>query len=452
MALLAVQCKTKEKPQNADPVNEQSWVWLFDGSSTDHLRDTKTDHFPEHGWVVADHVLTVLGGTEDQPGGHDIVSKQLYSNFELELEAKLTEGANSGIKYIVTDSFPGNEGSFLGLEYQLLDNERHPDAFEGKDGNHKMGALYDMIPPPEDISINPPGEWNKIRILVDGNRVHVVVRDDYWHTYEYLQYDLEGNLVVPRRNFTDDSASQFPELALDSGRNLMVIDMIAQSGQEHRYVLWKLDGATGETIVDEKELVVGIPPVMDVSPEFILRALPGSEEFYLCWNDGGESLWIWYMVIDSSGNVIVDWQAAYDYSDEDPEDLRDLDGVVDDEGNLYIVYSQGETEPVLARFPTFGWFDHTYLGIDEESTSTVLLPVITASCNPVMGSVQFTVTGFTPSVLEVFDIAGRMVALVPVSGGSGFWDGTDVSGDRLPSGVYHISSGETSVVVTLLYD
>ena len=108
------------------------------------------------------------------------------------------------------------------------------------------------------------------------------------------------------------------------------------------------------------------------------------------------------------------------------EMLKDLDGVVDDEGNLYIVYSQGETEPVLARYPTFGWFDHTYLGIGEESFSQISSPSITASCNPVMGSVQFTVTGFTPSMLEVFDITGRKVALVSVSGGRGFWDGTDV--------------------------
>ena len=68
----------------------------------------------------------------------------------------------------------GNEGKFLGLEYQLLDNEIHPDSKMGRDGNHKMAALYDMIPPPEDLTINPPGEWNKVRIKLDGNKV------DHW--------------------------------------------------------------------------------------------------------------------------------------------------------------------------------------------------------------------------------------------------------------------------------
>lgn len=96
IAFLALQCKTNEKPQNTESLVEQEWVWLFDGSSTDHWRDTKSDHFPEHGWVLSGDVLTDLGETEDQPGGHDVVTKELFSNFELELEVSLTEGSNSG--------------------------------------------------------------------------------------------------------------------------------------------------------------------------------------------------------------------------------------------------------------------------------------------------------------------------------------------------------------------
>ncbi|MCU0473124.1 MAG: DUF1080 domain-containing protein [Bacteroidales bacterium] len=178
IAFVAVQCiNRKDNQQNTATAEEKKWIILFDGSNKDKWRDTKSEQFPEHGWVVEGNVLTVLGKTEDQPGGHDIITKECYGNFELELEVRLTEGANSGIKYFVTDSFPGNEGNFLGLEYQLLDNERHPDAYEGRDGNHKMAALYDMIPPPEDISIHSPGEWNKIRIVVDGNRVEHWLND-----------------------------------------------------------------------------------------------------------------------------------------------------------------------------------------------------------------------------------------------------------------------------------
>lgn len=187
MAILAVQCSNKDPQQNTAPAEETEWTILFDGSGTDHWRDTKTGDFPEHGWEVEDGVLTVLGEREGQPGGHDIITKKRYGNFELELEARLTEGANSGIKYQVTDAFPGHEGSFLGLEYQLIDNENHPDALKGRDGNHKMASLYDMIPPPEDLTIHPPGEWNKVRIKLDGNMVEHWLNDE-----KVLEYDRKS--------------------------------------------------------------------------------------------------------------------------------------------------------------------------------------------------------------------------------------------------------------------
>lgn len=171
MALFAVQCVNKKAQPDAEPVSEVNWTMLFDGSGTDQWRDTKSEQFPEHGWVIEGEVLTVLGKTEDEPGGHDIISKKQYGNFELELEVRLTEGANSGIKYLVIDNFPGKEGNFLGLEYQLIDNERHPDAQKGRDGNHKMAALYDMIAPPENLPIHPPGAWNTVRIMLDGPQV-----------------------------------------------------------------------------------------------------------------------------------------------------------------------------------------------------------------------------------------------------------------------------------------
>ena len=184
IAFLATQCANKDNQQSAETEEETNWTILFDGSDTDTWRDTKSEQFPEHGWVIEDDILTVLGETEDQPGGHDIISKQRYGNFELELEARLTVGANSGIKYVVTDAFPGKEGSFLGLEYQLIDNEVHPDANAGRDGNHKMAGLYDMIPPPENMSINPPGEWNKVRIIVDGNKV-----EQWLNNEKVLEFD-----------------------------------------------------------------------------------------------------------------------------------------------------------------------------------------------------------------------------------------------------------------------
>jgi len=150
---------------------EKTQIVLFNGSSTNAWKDLKSENFPEHGWVVKDGILTVLASTTGQEGGHDIITKEQFSNFELKLEVCLSEGANSGVKYMVTDSYPGKKGQYLGLEYQLIDNAKHPDALLGRDGNRKMATLYDIFPVAGHVKIYPPGKWNKVKIIVDGNHV-----------------------------------------------------------------------------------------------------------------------------------------------------------------------------------------------------------------------------------------------------------------------------------------
>lgn len=149
---------------------KKNQIILFDGTSTQAWMDTKSKEFPEHGWKTENGILTVLATTENSDGGHDIISKEQFSNFELELEIRLSEGANSGVKYMVVNTYPGNK-NYLGLEYQLIDNERHEDAKLGRNGNRKMAALYDILPARENIKINPAGEWNKVKIVVNGNHV-----------------------------------------------------------------------------------------------------------------------------------------------------------------------------------------------------------------------------------------------------------------------------------------
>ena len=91
--------------------------------------------------------------------------------FELELDVRLSKGANSGIKYMVIDNYQGKEGNYLGLEYQLIDNERHADAKLGRNGNRTMASLYDILPPRKSIQINPAEEWNKVKIVVNKGQV-----------------------------------------------------------------------------------------------------------------------------------------------------------------------------------------------------------------------------------------------------------------------------------------
>ena len=139
---------------------------LFDGSTTQGWRGFKAAGFPEKGWAVAEGTLKAEKGS-----GVDIVTEQQYADFELVLEFRLTEGGNSGIKYLVDESLvkQGNHG--LGFEYQLIDDDRHPDAKQGKPGTRVCGALYDLMAPSADRKVNPAGQWNEVRLVVDGPRI-----------------------------------------------------------------------------------------------------------------------------------------------------------------------------------------------------------------------------------------------------------------------------------------
>lgn len=147
---------------------EQGWDLLWDGETTEGWRGAYKDSFPEHGWKIDNGVLEVLesGGGESVNGG-DIVTDKMYSAFALQLEFKLTEGANSGIKYFVTEKEEVGKASAIGLEYQLLDDERHPDAKMGREGNRTLASLYDLkTAQKQNRFLKPIGEWNRALLVV----------------------------------------------------------------------------------------------------------------------------------------------------------------------------------------------------------------------------------------------------------------------------------------------
>ena len=166
---------TLTKEERAD-----GWQLLWDGKTTKGWRGAKIDTFPTHGWEINDGVLTVLssGGKESAAGG-DIITTKRYSQFEISVDFKISEGANSGIKYFVQpnlDPITGTgakaaTGSAIGPEFQILDDEHHPDAKLGRDGNRTEGGLYDLIAPAKTKRTNPVGAWNNAHIIVRGNHV-----------------------------------------------------------------------------------------------------------------------------------------------------------------------------------------------------------------------------------------------------------------------------------------
>lgn len=157
------------------------WRLLWDGKTTDGWRSAKSEQFPAKGWSIKEGVLTVHDNKgEESSGGGDIITRERFKEFELVVDFKITPGANSGIKYFVQPKLspidkvtgkPTGVGSAIGLEFQVLDDERHPDAKMGRDGNRTISSLYDLMTASDTKKPNAIGEWNTARILVSGKHV-----------------------------------------------------------------------------------------------------------------------------------------------------------------------------------------------------------------------------------------------------------------------------------------
>lgn len=173
IALLSLLAFDKAETPNTltDKEKKEGWQLLFDGKTTNGWRGAYKDKFPAKGWSISDGMLTIQqsDGSESQSFG-DIVTNGEYSDFDLMFDFKLTEGANSGLKYFVVEQSPKPKGSAFGLEFQVLDDDKHPDAKMGRNGNRTVGSLYDLIPA-SGKKAAPIGEWNTGRVLSKGKHV-----------------------------------------------------------------------------------------------------------------------------------------------------------------------------------------------------------------------------------------------------------------------------------------
>lgn len=185
---------------------EDGWKLLWDGETTKGWRSVRTDNFPSKGWFVKEGQLVVekADGAESGNGG-DIITVERYSNFILEVDFNITAGANSGIKYFVQGNLNTGPGSAIGCEYQLLDDERHPDAKAGVLGNRTLGSLYDMItangkdfnPNLMQKRFNGVNTWNRAKIIVNGNHV-----EHYLNGIKILEYDRNNQMWQALVNYS----------------------------------------------------------------------------------------------------------------------------------------------------------------------------------------------------------------------------------------------------------
>jgi len=168
------------------------WRLLFDGRTLRGWRGLGYDSVPTAHWVVVEGAIKKIASgnvpklPDGQPqSGGDLMTAQTFGDFELTWEWKVTPGANSGLKYNVSEELSlanAPNHAALGFEYQILDDDRHPD---GKLPSHRAGALYDLLPPSDKKHVQPVGEWNRATIVFRGNH------GEHWLNGERIvEFDL----------------------------------------------------------------------------------------------------------------------------------------------------------------------------------------------------------------------------------------------------------------------
>jgi hypothetical protein len=210
-----------------DAEKAAGWRLLWDGKTTDGWRTPRSEQFPARGWEMTNGVLSVLpSGGGESAGGGDIISKERFSRFELMADFKITEGANSGIKYFVqpnispidkTTGKPTAVGSAIGPEYQILDDLRHPDAKAGRNGNRTLGSLYDLIPAATAKKPSPIGEWNTARIVVAGKHV------EHWLNGEKI-LEYERGSEAFRKTVAQSKFKDIPDFGEWSDGHILLQD------------------------------------------------------------------------------------------------------------------------------------------------------------------------------------------------------------------------------------
>ncbi len=203
------EAKISKRPNTLNDAEiEAGWKLLFDGETAVNFEGASDA--PK--WQIKDGAMIVCPGGK-RTGTINFVGT--YSCFDLKIDFKVTAGANSGIKYL-----KGKKGAF---EYQILDDEKHPDATRGIDGNRALASLYDLIPA-RNKTVNPVGQWNQARIVVKGKHI------EHWlNGIKVLEFDRDSERF--KRHL---AASKFKDIK-DYGQAVEGGIMLQDHGNEVTY-------------------------------------------------------------------------------------------------------------------------------------------------------------------------------------------------------------------------
>ena len=173
-----------QSPNTLTPAEHAAgWRLLFDGRTLAGWRGLGYDTVPTAHWVVVNGAIKKIASgdvprvADGRPlNGGDLMTVDSFADFELSFEWRVTPGANSGVKYNVSEAMSMAQGgagtaggpnhSALGFEYQILDDDRHED---GKLPSHRAAALYDLIAPNDRKHLRPVGQWNRSVVVFRGN-------------------------------------------------------------------------------------------------------------------------------------------------------------------------------------------------------------------------------------------------------------------------------------------
>jgi hypothetical protein len=164
---------------------------LFNGTDFSGWRAVHGTKMPEKHWAVKNGEINV-SPSDGSETGNDIVTNEQFGAFELTFDFKLSEGANSGVKYFINEAFDSGGKSGIGLEFQCLDDEKHPDAKQGVVGNRTLASLYDLIPSTKlDKRFQRKiGDWNQGRVVVYPNNIV-----QHWlNGFKVVEYERKSNI------------------------------------------------------------------------------------------------------------------------------------------------------------------------------------------------------------------------------------------------------------------
>lgn len=210
VAIVAIGCKDANPEQQATELgtektrkmdSEKEWISLFNGENLDNWKAYNSDSITQ--WKVEDNALVFTPAEGENSGSENLITRNTFSNFELALEYKISEGGNSGLMWAVQEEEKFSEPYLTGPEIQILDNQRHPDAKNGP--IRQAGALYDLSAPTGDLT-KPAGEWNEmvLKINYEENLGMLILNGKQVNKFPLHGKDWEE--MVKRSKFSDWAA------------------------------------------------------------------------------------------------------------------------------------------------------------------------------------------------------------------------------------------------------